>query len=159
MADKRISDLTDVTSANITGAEEIAIVQTSETKKTSLVDVQHYVVNHLEPTAITVSVSGGTIDLNDSAYDEAELIVLSWSGENGTVELTLPDATATKNLNRVKRIISDSTFSAAKHADVTPKSGQNLDGASSAYRINKAYEGIQIWCNGTEWFIIQKKAS
>ena len=62
MADKRISDLTDVTSANITGAEEIAIVQTSETKKTSLVDVQHYVVNHLEPTAITVSVSGGTID-------------------------------------------------------------------------------------------------
>ena len=117
MADKRISDLTDVTSANITGAEEIAIVQTSETKKTSLVDVQHYVVNHLEPTAITVSVSGGTIDLNDSAYDESELIVLSWSGENGTVELTLPDATATKNLNRVKRIISDSTFSAAKHAD------------------------------------------
>lgn len=158
MSDKKISALTNVTAANITGAEELPIVQTSETKKTNLQEVQHYVVNHLEPTALTVSVAGGTIDLNDSAYDEAELIVLTWSGGNGTVELTLPDATAAKNLNRTKRIISDSTFSTSTHADLTPRSSQNLDGSSSAFRINKAYEGIKIWCNGTEWFIIQAKA-
>ena len=158
MSDKKISALTNVTAANITGAEELPIVQTSETKKTNLQEVQHYVVNHLEPTALTVSVAGGTIDLNDSAYDEAELIVLTWSGGNGTVELTLPDATASKNLNRTKRIISDSTFSTSTHADLTPRSSQNLDGSSSAFRINKAYEGIKIWCNGTEWFIIQAKA-
>ena len=158
MSDKKISALTNVTAANITGAEELPIVQTSETKKTSLLQVQHYVVNHLDPTALTVSVAGGTIDLNDSVYDEAELIVLTWSGGNGTVELTLPDATAAKNLNRTKRIISDSTFSTSTHADLTPRSGQNLDGSSSAFRINKAYEGIKIWCNGTEWFIIQAKA-
>ena len=158
MSDKKISALTNVTAANITGAEELPIVQTSETKKTNLQEVQHYVVNHLEPTALTVSVAGGTIDLNDSAYDEAELIVLTWSGANGTVELTLPDATASKNLNRTKRIISDSTFSTSTHADLTPRSSQNLDGSSSAFRINKAYEGIKIWCNGTEWFIIQAKA-
>lgn len=158
MSDKKISALTNVTAANITGAEELPIVQTSETKKTNLQEVQHYVVNHLEPTALTISVAGGTIDLNDSAYDEAELIVLTWSGGNGTVELTLPDATAAKNLNRTKRIISDSTFSTSTHADLTPRSSQNLDGSSSAFRINKAYEGIKIWCNGTEWFIIQAKA-
>lgn len=158
MSDKKISALTNVTAANITGAEELPIVQTGETKKTNLQEVQHYVVNHLEPTALTVSVAGGTIDLNDSAYDEAELIVLTWSGGNGTVELTLPDATASKNLNRTKRIISDSTFSTSTHADLTPRSSQNLDGSSSAFRINKAYEGIKIWCNGTEWFIIQAKA-
>lgn len=158
MSDKKISALNNVTAANITGAEELPIVQSSETKKTSLLQVQHYVVNHLDPTAVTVSVAGGTIDLNDSAYDEAELIVLSWSGANGTVELTLPDATATKNLNRTKRIISDSTFSTSTHADLTPRAGQNLDGSSSAFRINKAYEGLKIWCNGTEWFIIQAKA-
>ena len=158
MSDKKISALTNVTAANITGAEELPIVQTGETKKTNLQEVQHYVVNHLEPTALTVSVAGGTIDLNDSAYDEAELIVLTWSGGNGTVELTLPDATASKNLNRTKRIISDSTFSTSTHADLTPRAGQNLDGSSSAFRINKAYEGIKIWCNGTEWFIIQAKA-
>ena len=65
-----------------------------------------------------------SIDFDASTYDEAELIVLSWSGSSGTVELTLPDATATKNLNRVKRIISDSTFSNSTHADLTPVSGQ-----------------------------------
>ena len=158
MADKKISALTNVTAANITGAEELPIVQTGETKKANLINIQSFVVNHLDPTALTVSVAGGTIDLNDSAYDEAELIVLSWSGANGTVELTLPDATASKNLNRTKRIISDSTFSTSTHADLTPRSSQNLDGSSSAFRINKAYEGIKIWCNGTEWFIIQAKA-
>ena len=158
MSDKKISDLTNVTAANITGAEEIAIVQSSETKKSNLTNVQSFIVNHLDPTALTVSVAGGTIDLNDTAYDEAELIVLTWSGGNGTVELTLPDATEAKNLNRTKRIISDSSFSTATHADLTPRAGQTLDGSSSAFRINKAYEGIKIWCNGTEWFIIQAKA-
>jgi hypothetical protein len=158
MSDKKISDLTNVAAANITGAEEIAIVQSSETKKTNLNNVQSFIVNHLDPTALTVSVAGGTIDLNDTAYDEAELIVLTWSGGNGTVELTLPDATAAKNLNRSKRIISDSSFNTSTHADLTPRAGQTLDGSSSAFRINKAYEGIKIWCNGTEWFIIQAKA-
>ena len=158
MSDKKISDLTNVAAANITGAEEIAIVQSSETKKSNLNNVQSFIVNHLDPTALTVSVAGGTIDLNDTAYDEAELIVLTWSGGNGTVELTLPDATEAKNLNRTKRIISDSSFNTATHADLTPRAGQTLDGSSSAFRINKAYEGIKIWCNGTEWFIIQAKA-
>ena len=158
MSDKKISDLTNVAAANITGAEEIAIVQSSETKKTNLNNVQSFIVNHLDPTALTVSVAGGTIDLNDTAYDEAELIVLTWSGGNGTVELTLPDATAAKNLNRSKRIISDSSFNTSTHADLTPRAGQTLDGSSSAFRIYKAYEGIKIWCNGTEWFIIQAKA-
>ena len=158
MADKKISQLTAVTAANIDGTENMPIVHSSTTKKITTTELQHYFVNHLDPTTLTVSVAGGTIDLNDSTYDEAELIVLSWSGGNGTMELTLPDATATKNLNRVKRIISDSTFSNSTHADLTPASGQNLDGSSSAYRINKAYEGIMVWCNGTEWFIIQAKA-
>ena len=158
MADKKISQLTAVTAANIDGTENMPIVHSSTTKKITTTELQHYFVNHLEPTAVTVSVAGGTIDLGASTYDEAELIVLSWSGASGTVELTLPDATATKNLNRVKRIISDSTFSTSTHADLTPASGQNLDGSSSAYRINKAYEGIMVWCDGTEWFIIQAKA-
>ena len=158
MADKKISQLNAVTAANIDGTENMPIVHSSETKKITTEELQHYIVNHLDPTTLTVSVAGGTVDLNDSTYDEVELIVLSWSGENGTMELTLPDATAAKNLNRVKRIISDSTFHNSTHADLTPAAGQNLDGSTNAYRINKAYEGIMVWCNGTEWFIIQKKA-
>jgi hypothetical protein len=155
MADKRISALD--TATNLQGTEQLPLVQSSTTKKTTLTDVQQFIVNHLDPVTLTVS-SGQTIDLNSSTYDEAELIVLSWSGGAGTMELTLPDATDSKNLNRVKRLISDSTFSNNTHADLTPASGQNLDGSTSHYRINKAYEGITVWCNGTEWFIIQAKA-
>jgi hypothetical protein len=157
MADKKISELDSVIASNITGAEVLPIVQTGTTKKTSLTDVQHYIVNHLEPTTLTIS-AGNTYDLGDAAYDEAELIVLSWSGANGTATLTLPDVTLSKNLNRTKRFITDSTFSNSTHADLTPYDTQNLDGANSAFDLNRAYEGIKIWGNGTEWFIIQKKA-
>lgn len=155
MADKKISQLD--TATDLQGTEQLPLVQSSATRKTTLTDVQHFIVNHLDPVTLTVS-SGQTVDLNASTYDEAELIVLSWSGGAGTMELTLPDATDSKNLNRVKRLISDSTFATNTNADLTPASGQNLDGATSAYRINKAYEGITVWCNGTEWFIIQAKA-
>ena len=157
MADKKISELTAVTAANITGSEDLAIVQSSETKKTTLTDVQHFIINHLDPVTLTVE-AGETYDLGASIYDEAELIVLSWSGANGTATLTLPDVTASKNLNRTKRLITDSTFTNATHANLTPFGSQNLDGANSAFDLNREYEGIKIWGNGTEWFIIQQKA-
>ena len=152
MADKKISQLNAATA--LQGSELIPVVQSSETKYSTIKDI----VNYLVPTTLTVSVAGGTVDLGSSTYDDAELIVLSWSGATGTVELTLPDATATNSTNRVIRIISDSTFTTSTHADLTPASGQNLDGATDAYRINKAYEGITVWSNGTEWFVIQAKA-
>lgn len=152
MANKKISALNAATA--LQGSELIPVVQSSETKYSTIKDI----VNYLVPTTLTVSVAGGTVDLGSSTYDDAELIVLSWSGVAGTIELTLPDATATNSTNRVIRIISDSTFSTSTHADLTPDSGQNLDGSSSAYRINKAYEGITVWSNGTEWFVIQAKA-
>jgi len=152
MANKKISALNAATA--LQGSELIPVVQSSETKYSTIKDI----VNYLVPTTLTVSVAGGTIDLGSSTYDDAELIVLSWSGATGTVELTLPDATATNSTNRVIRIISDSTFTTSTHADLTPASGQNLDGATDAYRINKAYEGITVWSNGTEWFVIQAKA-
>lgn len=152
MANKKISALNAATA--LQGSELIPVVQSSETKYSTIKDI----VNYLVPTTLTVSVAGGTVDLGSSTYDDAELIVLSWSGATGTVELTLPDATATNSTNRIIRIISDSTFTTSTHADLTPDSGQNLDGSSSAYRINKEYEGITVWSNGTEWFIIQAKA-
>lgn len=157
MSDKKISQLTSVNASNITGAEELPIVQSSETKKTTLEDVQHYVVNHLTPITLTVS-DGNTYDLGAEIYDEAELIVLSWSGGNGTATITLPDVTLAKNLNRTKRIITDSTFHNSTHAELTPLGSQNLDGNNTSFDLNRAYEGIKVWANGTEWFIIQKKA-
>lgn len=159
MADKKISELSLVAASDLDGSEVIAIVHSSETKKTTISNLENLIVTHLTATNITVVSGGGSIDLDDSAYDSAEMIKLSWSGGSDTIEITLPDATATKNLNRQIRLITDSTYTTSTHADLTPISGQTLDGSSSHYRINKAYEGITVWCDGTEWFIIQAKAS
>jgi hypothetical protein len=148
MADKKISELTEATS--LTGSEIVPLVQSSTTKKVTVSNFNKLI------TVSKTATAGETLDLDNSTYDNAQLIKLSWSGANGTAVYTLPDATT--HTNRKIRFISDSTFSTNTHVELTPKSGQNLDGSTNDYDINKAYEGIAVWSDGTEWFIIQKKA-
>ena len=151
MADKKISELTAATA--LQGNELIPVVQSSTTKYSQI----HDIINYIVPTGLTVS-AGQTVDLGISTYNNVEFIKLSWSGASGTMTLTLPDATASNNLNRVMRFISNGGFVTSTRVELTPKSGQTLDGSSGTYVINKAYEGITLWCDGDEWFIIQKKA-
>lgn len=148
MADKKISELTSASA--LTGSEIVPIVQSSATKKVTIANLNKLIVVSKTATA------GETVDLDASDYDYAQLIKLTWSGANGTAVYTLPDAT--EHANRKIRFISDSTFSNNTHVELTPKSGQNLDGSANDYDVNKAYEGIAIWSDGTEWFVIQKKA-
>jgi len=149
MADKKISQLD---SANaLTGDELVPIVQSGSTKITTVGDLK----KQLPAIPITAE-DGVDIDLGVDTYKDARMIKYSWTGDNGTAVHTLPDATT--NTNRLIRFIADSSFSSSKHVDLTPKSGQTLDGSSNKYRINKDYEGIAVWSDGTEWFVIQKKA-
>ncbi len=67
----------------------------------------------------------------------------------------LPDATT--NVNRLIRFISDTTFTTNTKVNLTAINSQTIDGSTDAYIINKEYEGVQLWSDGTEWFIIQKK--
>ena len=150
MANLKISELP--ISTSLQGDESIVVVQGGVTKQSTVQNIVNYIV----PTSLTVS-SGQTINLSDSAYATSELIELSWSGSNGTMVLNLP--LAASNVNRVIRFISNTGFgSGTQNADVTPQGGDTLDGSTNKYRINKAYEGIQVWSNGVEWYIIQKKA-
>ena len=151
MADRKISELTDATA--LTGEEQVPLVQSSTTKKATINDI----TNHIITVSKTAS-ADESVDLDSSTYENAMMIKLTWDGAAGTATYTLPDATSSNSTNRVLRFITDSTFSATNRVDITPASGQNLDGATTAYEINKAYEGIAIWSDGTEWFIIQKKA-
>lgn len=148
MADKKISELT--AASALTGAEEIPLVQSSSTKKIAVKDFNKLI------TVSKTATAGESVDLDSSTYANAQMVKLSWSGASGTAVYTLPDATT--HANRKIRFISDSTISASKHVELTPKSGQNLDGSTDDYNINKAYEGIAVWSDGTEWFVIQKKA-
>ena len=148
---KKISQLD--SSSPLQGTELLPVVQSSETRKSQICDVTNYLV----PKSLTVS-DGQSIDLNASEYDLSKLIRLHWSGESGIMTLTLPDATQAKNLNRVMRFISNGGFDTNTRVHLQPKVGQTLDGASTFYEINKEYEGIMVWSDGAEWFIIQRKA-
>ena len=149
MANSKISALPIATA--LQGDENIVVVQGGVTTKSTVQNIVNYIV----PTSLTVS-EGTTVNLSDSTYATSELIELSWSGSNGTMVLNLP--LAASNVNRVMRFISNTSFTGTHNADLTPQGGDTLDGSTNKYRINKAYEGIQVWSNGTEWFIIQKKA-
>ena len=150
MANLKISALPAATA--LQGDENIVVVQGAVTKQSTIQNIVNYIV----PTSLTVT-QGTTVNLSDLAYATSELIELSWSGATGTMVLNLP--LAASNVNRVMRFISNAGFGAGtQNADLTPQGGDTLDGSTNKYRINKAYEGIQVWSNGVEWFIIQKKA-
>ena len=148
---KKISQLNAAT--ELQGPESFALVQSSETKKASISQV----INYIHNTDITAS-DGVNIDLDDSLYDDSRMIKLSWSGGSGNMVLSLPDATTSKNTNRIIRIVTNGGFNTNTRVRLTPIAGQTLDGSSNYYELNVSYEGLMLWSDGSEWFIIQKKA-
>ena len=155
MSNKKISELSSTSELN--SSDEFVVVHSSITKKISFSNLQKEILNYVIPHSVTVS-AGNNIDLGSSTYDDSEMIKLSWSGATGNMTMTLPDCTSANSSNRLMRFISDSTFSTNTRVYLTPASGQNLDGSTNYYEINKSYEGVQLWSDGNEWFIIQKKA-
>jgi hypothetical protein len=149
MADKKITQLDNATALD--GTENLVFVQSNETKKGTVNDI----TNYLLPTHITVS-SGQTINLSDSQYANIKLVKLTWSGASGNMTLNLPSAS--DNTNRAIRFISNGGFDTNTRVYLTPTGGDTLDGSTNYYEINKEYEGIYVWSDGNEWFIIQKKA-
>jgi hypothetical protein len=148
---KKISQLNAAT--ELQGPESFAVVQSSETKKATISQV----INYIHNTDITAS-DGVNLDLDDSLYDDSRMIKLSWSGGSGNMVLSLPDATTSKNTNRIIRIVTNGGFNTNTRVRLTPIAGQTLDGSSNYYELNVSYEGLMIWSDGAEWFIIQKKA-
>ena len=145
--DKKISQL-DSASA-LQGDETFPLVQSNTTKKAEIYDIHNYIV----PTNLTVSATQ-TINLSD--YPNSFLVKLTWSGVTGNMTLNLPSAAS--SINRTLRFASDSSFTSNTRVYLTPIGGDELDGSTAFYEINKAYEGIKVWSDGVEWFIIQKKA-
>lgn len=148
---KKISQLNAAT--ELQGTESFALVQSSETKKATISQV----INYIHNTDITAS-DGVNLDLDDSLYDDSRMIKLSWSGGSGNMVLSLPDATTSKSTNRIIRIVTNGGFNTNTRVRLTPIAGQTLDGSSNYYELNISYEGLMLWSDGSEWFIIQKKA-
>ena len=85
-----------------------------------------------------------------------EIVCLSWSGAAGTHVFNLPSASSSEN--RFFRIVTKNNFSASNKVAVTATGGDTIDGASS-YEISKSYNGVAIWSDGSEWIVIQAKAT
>ena len=149
MADKKITQLDNTTALD--GTENLVFVQSNETKKGTVNDI----TNYLLPTHITVS-ADQTVNLSDSQYANIKLVKLTWSGASGNMTLNLPSASS--STNRAIRFISNGGFDTNTRVYLTPTGGDTLDGSTNYYEINKEYEGIYVWSDGNEWFIIQKKA-
>jgi len=149
MADKKITQLSNATA--LVGTEILVAVQNGETKQTTVNKIK----NTLVPYNLTVQ-AGQTVNLSSSIFEQAMLIKLTWSGAGGNMTLNLPSAS--DNINRAIRFISNGGFDTNTRVYLTPIGGDTLDGTTNYYQINKTYEGIKIWSDGSEWFIIQKKA-
>ena len=150
MANSKISALPIATA--LQGNESFALVQNGTTKRTTLSNIDNYVI----ATDITVA-DGDTINLSDSTYTSSTLIKFTFTATSGVENATvnLPNVNDT---NRLIRFVSDTTFTSNTRVSLTPINGATIDGSSSPYVINKEYEGVQLWSDGTEWFIVQKKA-
>ena len=107
---------------------------------------------YLTPQLLTASATGsGNVD---PSYN---LVLLSWTGGNGTYTLNLPLASA--NTNRLIRITTDGTLNSGANdkIDITATGGETIDGNPS-FQISKSYEGVAVYSTGSEWIVIQAKA-
>ena len=93
---------------------------------------------------------------SSSIGDEINTIELSWSGASGTYTLNLPSAVAFPN--RIIQVVGDGTLNASDKVELTATGGETIDGGAS-YSFNKAYNGVTAWSDGTQWIVIQAKAT
>ena len=92
-----------------------------------------------------------------STYTQSNNIIdLTWSGASGTHTFIMPPASEIPY--RVIRITNNSTVTANDKVDVTAAAGETIDGASF-YRLNKPYNGVAIWSDGSNWTVIQAKST
>ena len=79
---------------------------------------------------------------------------ITYSGENGTYTITLPEAED----GVILRFKTDDTILANKTITLQPQSGGRID-AESTYVMNRSYDGVSLLgrSGSNNWYIIQKK--
>ena len=116
--------------------------------------VNEYILNNsitrIIPYFLQASPSGS------SDYDTAyNMVDIDWAGGSGTYVLNIPSAVA--NPYRVIRVSNNATVGAQDKIHVTPPIGETIDG-DAFYNIQKPFNGISAWSDGTRWVVIQAKS-
>lgn len=95
--------------------------------------------------------------LTTTIGDNTSHVMNTWQGPNGGSSIILPPVAESEG--RLIAFHSDSTISANTYVRLGPDLGDTsatIDGAAT-YDFNRAYDGITILCDGSNWFIIQRK--
>lgn len=150
MANRKISELPQST-LPLQGDELFAVVQDGETRQTTLNETK-------KERALTHTLQDGdSFNLASAPFNGYDTYLFRWAnGGSGNQNATiiLPDVS---DSGRAIRFITDGSFTSNTHGNLTTKVGQTLDGGTQ-YVLNRPYEGVTIWSDGTEWFIIQAKS-
>lgn len=123
------------------------------TQSTNTVDisVNRDEIARIIPIVITGTNGGGTIYANASNF---VYLKYDQTTGNGTHTITLPSVAS--STNRSIRFFCNSSVDANHRVDVQAQPTQTIDGGSN-FLFNRNYEGVMMWCDGTEWIIIQAK--
>ncbi len=103
------------------------------------------------PVPVT-AFAGGSLALAATV----NFVYLSWLGGSGTYTLNLPSAVTYPY--KVIRFVTDSGTNANNKIHIQGSLGQTVDGGTF-YALDKAYNGVQVWSDGSEWIVIQAKAT
>jgi hypothetical protein len=155
----KLTELDPMLSTELSGVDPLYIVDitSDKSKKVLLSELFIWVNNKINtqlPFLLEASAGGSS-----SYSDDKNIIYLSWSGGSGTYDLTLPSATTLPY--RTIQIISDGTLAANDKVHVLAPVGESIDGAVNPgfYTLNKPFNGIKVWSDGTQWVVIQAKAT
>lgn len=95
--------------------------------------------------------AGSSYDVSDTDY----MIFNTWTGTTGTATINLPSAA--DNEGRLLRFKSDGTIAANKIINLTPRSGETIDG-NGEFAFDRDYDGVMLLAHNDAWYIIQRKA-
>jgi len=155
----KLTELDPLLSNELSGVDPLYIVDISsdKSKKVLLSELFTWANNKIntQPPFLITATPGGS----SSYSDDKNIIYLSWSGGSGTYNLTLPSATDIPYRNI--QIISDGTLAANDKVHVLAPVGERIDGAINPgfYTLNKPFNGVTVWSDGTQWIVTQAKSS
>ena len=108
------------------------------------------------PTVLTPFLITAAPGTTSTYSGTGSMIYVTWSGGSGTHTLVLPSAATIPY--RTIRICNDATIGAQDKIHVEGPGTETIDG-DSFYNINKTYNGILCWSDGTNWIVIQAKSN
>ena len=108
------------------------------------------------PTVLTPFLITAAPGTTSTYSGTGSMIYVTWSGGSGIHTLVLPSAATIPY--RTIRICNDATIGAQDKIHVEGPGTETIDG-DSFYNINKTYNGILCWSDGTNWIVIQAKSN